>query len=106
MSEYIHRSDCAVNNEPALPWAPCNCGVLLFRCLRPGHVDVYDEHVLASDYDGLRRELAKAVELLRLAPCPSAQDSSHEGQWQCQWCYERKQLIDLTAPETTGEPKL
>lgn len=30
-----------------------------FRCLRPDHVDVYDEHVLASDYDALKAENAE-----------------------------------------------
>jgi hypothetical protein len=34
-----------------------------FKCLRPDHVDVYDDHVLLSDYNALERALtAKTAE--------------------------------------------
>jgi Zn finger protein HypA/HybF involved in hydrogenase expression len=33
-------------------------GVLNFYCLRPDHIDVYDEHVLRSAYDNLAAQLA------------------------------------------------
>lgn len=26
MKEIVHDSDCAVNNEPAFPAGPCDCG--------------------------------------------------------------------------------
>ena len=39
-----------------------------FSCLRPDHVDVYDEHVARVDYDALAARLAEAERvILRMA---------------------------------------
>ena len=36
-----------------------------FSCLRPDHVDVYDEHVARVDYDALDQQLAEAMDKIR-----------------------------------------
>lgn len=39
-------------------------GASLFRCVRPEHISVHDEHVLASDYFALAARLAEALRVL------------------------------------------
>jgi hypothetical protein len=40
--------------------APMVNGIYRFTCLRPDHTDVYDQHVLATDYDALGAALENA----------------------------------------------
>lgn len=48
-----HKSDCAVYNEPALPYEPCNCGAEeqllsdIRRVLRRG--EILENNVVNSD---------------------------------------------------------
>lgn len=44
-------------NTCANPMAPLQ----RFRCLRPDHANVWDEHVLARDYDALAASCAQAA---------------------------------------------
>lgn len=64
-----HYSDCATHNEPAMRNGPCDCGLVemmnepkyVFSCLRPDHVGVYDDHVLASDFYRIKKKLEREL---------------------------------------------
>lgn len=64
-----------------------------FRCLRPQHTNVYDDHVLASDYAALEQENKTLHEQVAFLQSREVCTLPHEDVETCGYC-QRERLRD------------